>query len=270
MIAMKKIITLIMFIAVTCAFSQKKVMYNFDYSYEFGTLNDEISNLKIYKNYYWFKGGKIHVSKGANGGGLLNGVYKKYSRNSGFIRELGSFKKGLKKGVWKVWNEKGKISYINKWKKGEKNGFFIGYDSLENVEFSGFFRKDKKHGKWKYYFGNGKVNKIVSFKKNLKQGRFKRYGQYNNLLEYGQYHENLKHGRWIDLVKKDTSYFDFGVKLTKKKDDIFQRLKKWDKQRRENKKQRKKEKAKKKLNSDKGRKKESFFVRVFNKKIDEK
>jgi antitoxin component YwqK of YwqJK toxin-antitoxin module len=68
--------------------------------------------------YYWYSANTIHSSQGGFSGKLLNGEYTEYypDRN---LKEQGTFKNGLKEGVWKTWDKDGTLLTTVEWKKGK-------------------------------------------------------------------------------------------------------------------------------------------------------
>jgi hypothetical protein len=69
--------------------------------------------------YYWYSANTIHISQGGFSGKLLNGLYTEYYTNKN-LKEQGNFKKGLKDGVWKSWNEGGTLTSVTNWKHGSE------------------------------------------------------------------------------------------------------------------------------------------------------
>jgi antitoxin component YwqK of YwqJK toxin-antitoxin module len=67
--------------------------------------------------YYWYSANAIHSTQGGFSGQLLNGRYTEYYLNKN-LKEQGFFKKGLKSGIWKTWNEDGIIKQTSNWKLG--------------------------------------------------------------------------------------------------------------------------------------------------------
>ncbi len=67
--------------------------------------------------YFWFKSKSILSTEGAYQGDLLHGVYQE-NYLSKQLKTKGSFKYGLKNGIWRYWNEKGELLKQEKWKKG--------------------------------------------------------------------------------------------------------------------------------------------------------
>ena len=69
--------------------------------------------------YYWYNANTIHISQGGFSGKLLNGPYIEYYTDKN-LKEQGNFKKGLKDGVWKSWNEEGTLTSVTNWKRGSE------------------------------------------------------------------------------------------------------------------------------------------------------
>jgi MORN repeat protein len=67
--------------------------------------------------YYWYYADAIHTSQGGYSGKLLNGSYMEYYPDKN-LKEQGYFKKGLKDGDWKSWDDSGKIISETNWKNG--------------------------------------------------------------------------------------------------------------------------------------------------------
>src|SRR5258708_1659280 len=74
-------------------------------------------NIKTDLYYFWYSANMIHATQGGFSGSLLNGQYTAYYLNKN-LKEQGSFKKGLKNGVWKTWNEDGTLNQASTWKDG--------------------------------------------------------------------------------------------------------------------------------------------------------
>jgi antitoxin component YwqK of YwqJK toxin-antitoxin module len=67
--------------------------------------------------YYWYQANAIHSTQGGFSGKLLNGAYNEYYPNKN-LKSQGNYKKGLKTGLWKVWNKDGTLAEVIAWKKG--------------------------------------------------------------------------------------------------------------------------------------------------------
>jgi len=76
-------------------------------------------SIKSNLSYYWYNANTIHISQGGFSGKLLNGLYTEYYTNKN-LKEQGNFKKGLKDGVWKSWNEEGILTSVTNWKLGSE------------------------------------------------------------------------------------------------------------------------------------------------------
>jgi hypothetical protein len=67
--------------------------------------------------YYWYGAGAIHSTQGGFGGKPLDGLYNEYYPDKN-LKEQGQFKKGLKNGIWKSWNDDGTLAGSTNWKHG--------------------------------------------------------------------------------------------------------------------------------------------------------
>lgn len=117
-----------------------------NFKYEFYTTQKEIK-AKPDRDYYWFKGGAIHHAGSGVSGEALNDSYVKLFLNNQ-LAEKGTFKNGLKTGVWKSWFPNGKLQTVETWKNGFMKGDFLRYDIDGNLLESGNYKNNLKQGKW--------------------------------------------------------------------------------------------------------------------------
>jgi hypothetical protein len=101
------------------------------------------------RNYYWYANRKILNNKGGIGGLLLDGVYTRYNTNDQLI-ETGSFKKGLKQGKWKLWDEQGNLLRIQTFKKGKLLRTKFTYLPDNKLEFQKPDKSKRTEHKWKH------------------------------------------------------------------------------------------------------------------------
>ena len=120
-----------------------------NFRYEFYTTAKKIKP-KTNKIYYWFKGGLIHNTQSGMTGELLHDKFiKMYHSNQ--LAEQGTFKKGLKIGLWKTWFTNGMVETTQKWRNGLQSGKFFRYDENGFLIEKGSFNCGKKHGSWINY-----------------------------------------------------------------------------------------------------------------------
>lgn len=67
--------------------------------------------------YYWYSANMIHATQGGFSGKLLNGPYTAFYLNKS-LKEQGTYRDGLKTGVWHSWKEDGTPDQVTRWKKG--------------------------------------------------------------------------------------------------------------------------------------------------------
>lgn len=156
-----KIFYLIAFTFLTCSFSfigpeLLKKISDKEFRYEFYTSTKEIKTTKN-RNYYWFKGGAIHVSEYGISGEILNGIYIKYYLDNQ-LAERGNFSFGVKNGEWKSWHKNGQIQTLSQWSKGLQRGKFLEYNNDGKLILSGKFKHGKKEGAWIYHTTNDTIH----------------------------------------------------------------------------------------------------------------
>lgn len=102
------------------------------------------------KRYYWFSPNQISSSQGGFSGKLLNGDYQEFYMNKQ-LKESGYINKGLKRGVWKSWDENGKLKADYTWAFGQMNGVYHKYDSVGKIQETGRYQNDLLDGNQKSY-----------------------------------------------------------------------------------------------------------------------
>lgn len=113
--------------------------------------------------YYWYSGNTIHSTQGGYSGRLLNGAYLEYYLNKN-LKEMGTFKKGLKDDIWKSWNENGILTQLYTWKDGVKSGEFNLFDDTGKLKQVGYYKNDLLEGNVKSYDKDNKLT-IVNYHK---------------------------------------------------------------------------------------------------------
>ncbi len=110
------------------------------------------------KLYYWYGSNLIHTTQGGFSGRLLNGLYTEYYLNKN-LKEQGLFKKGLKDGPWKSWNEGGVLLQVIDWQKGVLSGKFEIYSDNGKLKQTGYYDNNLQQGKSQFYSGpdSGKI-----------------------------------------------------------------------------------------------------------------
>lgn len=85
-------------------------------------IEEDISiHTKLNRTYYWYKNRQIITNQGGVGGNLLDGAYKCFSKTDRLLEE-GTFKKGLKTGLWKNWDIDGNLKQTHHYRKGQIRG----------------------------------------------------------------------------------------------------------------------------------------------------
>ena len=78
--------------------------------------------------YYWQGQDHIMRTLGAYNGFVLNGPYQLTDRTDHLLGS-GTFKQGLKAGLWRKWRADGSLLSSNKWRRGRQRGSTVEYDA---------------------------------------------------------------------------------------------------------------------------------------------
>lgn len=89
---------------------------------------------------YWNEDG-VHTSEGFYKDDNQVGLWKFYDRKMGTLRYSGTYRNGKRSGIWTNL-ENGDTTKIYSYFDGLKEGPFIEYDSLGNIENEGFYKSD--------------------------------------------------------------------------------------------------------------------------------
>jgi len=128
----------------------RRVISDDEYNYTFYISDKKSDNFKDYKEYFWFRSGKVHSSLGGINGKILHGKFTKaYKTNA--IAEQGEFNKGLKIKSWKQWHMNGKISTILNWSNGLLSGNYKEFSEKGELIIKGKYKNHRKHGRWINY-----------------------------------------------------------------------------------------------------------------------
>lgn len=96
------------------------------------------------RTYYAYRFGKINTMQGTASGKPLHGDYDVFYQKSPI--EKGTFRSGLKHGLWYRWDEKGILMETVSYKKGLRDGEFIRYDPVGKPVLTGKYKDDLLHG----------------------------------------------------------------------------------------------------------------------------
>lgn len=125
-------------------------------------ISDEDISVEDDKEYWWYRGGEIHRQYAGYSGKLLDDSFIVYDREGRLTCE-GTFKEGLKHGIWKKWLAGDLVSMIE-YKNGVRSGKYERYRDGK-VMVSGKFRKGYKDGPFLYQTDSVEI--FIKYKKNV-------------------------------------------------------------------------------------------------------
>ena len=128
-----------------------------------------------------------------------NGTFKKFykHRNSGFLKEKGSYKNGKLNGEWQDYYENGKVKTngnytdgipVDQWeyfteeglmkrkttfnKKGFEEGYFETFHSNGKIESRGYSKNQQYDGLWELFYHNGQISQKGNFQDGERVGQW--------------------------------------------------------------------------------------------------
>lgn len=100
----------------------------------------------------------------------------------------------LKTGKWiRHWIETGKISSVEYYIAGKRNGLCIYYDLNGRMQNENEYQNDSLHGVFKFYSPTGQ-KEISEFKHGKQEGITSYYNYKGQLVEEYEYHNNMRNG----------------------------------------------------------------------------
>ncbi len=72
-------------------------------------------------------------------------------------KEQGSFKNGLREGLWVGYHENGQLAYKGDYKNGNAEGSWVSYHDNGQLMYKGDYKNGRQDGYWMGYFNDGSV-----------------------------------------------------------------------------------------------------------------
>lgn len=123
---------------------------------------------------------------------LLLNCATSYSQQNDSLNRYDS--DNLRTGKWVGhWTETGKISSVEYYIGGKRNGLCIYYDVNGRLQNEIEYRNDSLHGVFKFYSPNGQ-KEVSEFKHGKQEGITRYYNYKGQLVEEYEYHNNMRNG----------------------------------------------------------------------------
>ena len=141
---------------------------------------------------------------------MLNGPCKRYGKTG--IKSAGSYADDNKTGVWKYYDDEGKLKMERRYVDGLEDGAELDYDSDGSLSSTGMNRKGLSEGEWKSFDRDGKTNFIRNYVHDTLEGQAQ-YFKNGKMTEEGLFMHGERAGIWISYDKegKETSRKDYGT-----------------------------------------------------------
>lgn len=104
--------------------------------------------------------------------------------------------KGREQGPWKLYYEDGRNQSSGNYKNGLREGEWLFYFPEGNIEQKGNYSAGKPSGQWIWYYPTGKIRRCENFRKAVEDGLYYELSYAGDTLVSGQYYEGEKDGFW--------------------------------------------------------------------------
>lgn len=155
---------------------------------------------------------------------------------NGQVKREASFRGGRREGIWRVFDEEGKVINSQTYRKGslvsegvvetdgKRRGEYKEFYADSCLRAEGVFVDGERSGEWKFYYQNGQLQQVGRYKegkpdgawtwyhdngttqieecfyKGLLNGSYKEYDAKGNVIASGTYFDGMKNGKWIEQV----------------------------------------------------------------------
>lgn len=174
--------------------------------YENGVLIESPETAKIRFRQEFYPDGSL-MSEGTFRKGVKDGVYKEFDENGelitsglfamGKLLAKGKYDElGRRQGPWIGFYPDGTPMWEGSYKDDEEVGTWKYYFRDGKLEQVGSYRVGKPSGIWKWYYPNGELRKEEDWLRGYRDGTVLEYDSLGNILVRGNYREDLPDGRW--------------------------------------------------------------------------
>ncbi len=183
-----------------------------DYFYNDGHYwkTEEVINDTVFLRSFWEED-SLHKQTVKDGNGFIKSFY-----TNGVVRELYTFKDGLKTGIFEERTANGVLSIAGEFVNGKKNGTWEYYFLDGTLEKKENFINDSLHGYYVVYHSNGKIDTEGNYNLGKKIGKWTWNTENGNVEMNGSFVEDKQDAKWEyfypDGGLSYTAYYDKGKK----------------------------------------------------------
>ncbi len=103
---------------------------------------------------------------------------------------------GLEQGEWKEYYESGQLRAIGNYVDGKRDGLWKFSYENDSLEQMGAYLKGKPVGAWKWFYPDGSTRREESYKNGLEDGLMKEYSDNGKVMAEGNYVDGKQDGDW--------------------------------------------------------------------------
>lgn len=155
---------------------------------------------------------------------------------SGKVKREASFRDGKREGVWREFDENGKVLNSQTYENGvlvgqgivdtdgKRRGQYKEFYPDSTLRAEGLFVEGQRSGEWKFYYNNGQIQEIGCYKEGqpdgvwiwyydngqkqieeqffngTSNGSYKEYDSKGNIIVTGTYFDGMKNGKWTEQI----------------------------------------------------------------------
>jgi antitoxin component YwqK of YwqJK toxin-antitoxin module len=172
---------------------------------------EELANLDIKREYH--PNAQVK-SVGSYSKGVKEGVHRIYTlegdvsaskiySNGKVIGDGIVDAEGRRQGPWKEFYETGELRSEGKYKDGGREGDWVFYYRDGKEEQRGAYHKGKPDGDWKWIYDNGQIWREEIFYDGLEEGLAIEYNDTGKVVSKGDYLSGEKEGKWFQDLGDD-------------------------------------------------------------------
>ena len=139
--------------------------------------------------------------------GVPEGVFRKYDEQGNIdsakvysggrlLRQGKMDNQGREQGEWKRVYESGKLRAIGNYVDGKREGPWKFSFENDTLEQTGTFVKGKPNGPWKWYYPNGQLRREETYANGKENGYMTEYSDSGTVIAEGNYVNGLQDGDW--------------------------------------------------------------------------
>lgn len=169
-----------------------------------------IDNIPVgeFKHYYPSGGLKIRTVFAENG--RLNRTKIFFDSYKDILQAEGNYYDKKKDCTWVYYNDRGYLITKETYRKGLKQGVFKVFNHVGQLNLEEYYDKDTIHGESVEYFENGAKFRLITYEHGQRSGLFKLFYPEGNILLEGNYTQDIRDSIWTTYTESgEVEFLDY-------------------------------------------------------------